>query len=169
MAAHSNVSKLDHPPQRVSRGREGAFNVRHDASACVATLRRHSPREKACSAPTDSKRLQDEDAAWTEAMRKVQRGMLRDGSIPAHPVRQQPIRIFCMVYTFEARHELVAAIASTWGRECDGFMAASNATNASIGAVRLPHPGPEAYALMWQKVSFMWKFAHKVSASRFAP
>ena len=49
--------------------------VRHDASACVATLRRHSPREKACSAPTDSKRLQDEDAAWTEAMRKVQRGI----------------------------------------------------------------------------------------------
>ena len=51
--------------------------VRHDASACVATPRRHSPREKACSAPTDSKRLQDEDAAWTGGVTMLQPRSIR--------------------------------------------------------------------------------------------
>ena len=139
--------------------------VRHNATACVVRLRRQSPvpqflRREACSPPAGSKALEDEDAAWTAAMHKVRRGMQQGGSIPA----QQPvIRVFCMVYTYAARHDIVAAIAATWGRECDGFMAASNSTNASIGAVKLPHPGPEAYGLMWSKVNFMWKYVKQVS------
>ena len=70
-------------------------------------------------------------------------------------------RILCLVYTHEGAHSTnVQALVDTWATQCDGFIAASNATNASIGAMNLKHQGPEAYANMWQKIKSMWKHTH---------
>ena len=69
-------------------------------------------------------------------------------------------RIICMVYTHSNAHSRIQAIFNTWGKECDGFFAASNATDPSIGAMHLSHKGPEAYGNMWQKIRSMWAYAH---------
>lgn len=53
-------------------------------------------------------------------------------------------RVLCIVYTHSNRHDRLRAIAETYAPRCDGFMAASNLTDASIGAVNLLHEGPEA-------------------------
>ena len=50
-------------------------------------------------------------------------------------------KILCMIYTVytpQQPHANLRAIASTWGRQCDGFWAASNHTDHSIGAIDLP-------------------------------
>lgn len=44
--------------------------------------------------------------------------------------------------------------------KCDGFMAASNKTDASIGAVDIPHEGLEEYDNIWQKVRSMWSYVY---------
>jgi glycoprotein-N-acetylgalactosamine 3-beta-galactosyltransferase len=68
--------------------------------------------------------------------------------------------ILCMVYTHSGRHDQILSIAETWGPRCDGFLAASNQTNATIGAFHIPHEGPEQYSNMWLKVRAMWQFAY---------
>jgi len=68
----------------------------------------------------------------------------------------------CMVYTVdlpESRSNLQAQ-AETWGSQCDGFIAASNATDHSIGSIDLVHQGPEEYGNMWQKIRSMWAYAY---------
>ena len=69
-------------------------------------------------------------------------------------------RILCMVFTHSGAHSRVQAIVNSWGKECDGFFAASNATDLSIGAINLLHRGPEVYGNMWQKIRSMWAYAH---------
>jgi glycoprotein-N-acetylgalactosamine 3-beta-galactosyltransferase len=69
-------------------------------------------------------------------------------------------KILCMVYTYEARHNNLRAIVDTWGRECDGFFAASNKIDDSIGAIELTQQGTESYGNMWQKVRSMWLYAY---------
>ena len=69
-------------------------------------------------------------------------------------------RILCMVYTHSNEHDRVKAIVNTWGKDCDGFFAASNVTDLSIHAINLTHKGPEAYSNMWQKIRSMWAYAH---------
>jgi len=69
-------------------------------------------------------------------------------------------RILCMVYTHSNDHSIVKAIVNTWGKDCDGFFAASNVTDLSINTINLTHKGPEEYGNMWQKVRSMWAYAH---------
>ncbi len=69
-------------------------------------------------------------------------------------------RILCMIYTHSNEHSRVKAIVNTWGKDCDGFFAASNVTDLSINAINLSHEGPEEYENMWQKVRSMWAYAH---------
>ena len=69
-------------------------------------------------------------------------------------------RVFCMVYTHSNAHKRVQAISETWGPRCDGFMAASNVTDLSIGAVDLLHEGPEMYNNMWLKVRSMFQYVY---------
>ena len=69
-------------------------------------------------------------------------------------------KILCMIYTHDAGHDRVVAIAQTWGSRCDGFIAASNATDHSIGAIDLLQQGPEEYNNMWQKVRSMWTYVY---------
>lgn len=69
-------------------------------------------------------------------------------------------RVLCMVYTHSSRHERLRAVAETWGPRCDGFMAASDQTDETIGAVNLLHEGPEHYRNMWLKVRAIWRYAY---------
>jgi hypothetical protein len=69
-------------------------------------------------------------------------------------------RVLCSVYTSENSHGNIRDIAETWGWRCDGFLAASTKTNRSIGAVDLPHEGPEEYGNMWQKTRSMVAFMY---------
>lgn len=69
-------------------------------------------------------------------------------------------RVLCIIYSHSERHERVRAAAETYGQRCDGFMAASNLTDRSIGAVDIPHEGPEDYDNMWNKVKSIWAYVH---------
>ena len=71
-------------------------------------------------------------------------------------------RLLCMVYTSHLSHpSKLNAIVNTWAKECNGFFAASNFTEASVGAIDLIHSGPEEYKNMWQKVRSMWAYVHE--------
>lgn len=67
-------------------------------------------------------------------------------------------RVLCIIYSHSNRHDHVRAAAETYGQRCDGFMAASNLTDRSIGAVDIPHEGPEVYGNMWNKVKSIWAY-----------
>jgi len=73
-------------------------------------------------------------------------------------------RILCMVYTYDdhggPHTQSLQAIVDTWGKRCDGFLAASNVTDHSVGAINLLHLGPEEYGNMWQKIRSMWAYAY---------
>jgi len=71
------------------------------------------------------------------------------------------IKVLCMVYTHSGRHDVLQSIVETYAPHCDGFLAASNLTDPSLGAWNLPHSGPEAYENMWNKVRAMWLYAYK--------
>ena len=61
-----------------------------------------------------------------------------------------------MVYTHSNRHDgQLRALTETWAKHCDGFLAASNLTDKSLGAVDLWHEGPEIYNNMWLKIRSM--------------
>jgi hypothetical protein len=78
-------------------------------------------------------------------------------------IRKRKSRILCMVYTFHTaqdNHTNVRTQARTWGKRCDGFIAASNFTDHSVGAIDLLHMGNEEYGNMWQKVRSMWAYVH---------
>jgi glycoprotein-N-acetylgalactosamine 3-beta-galactosyltransferase len=71
------------------------------------------------------------------------------------------VRIFCMVYTHSNRHDVLRAIVETYAPQCDGFLAASNVTDPTLGAWNIPHFGPESYDNMWNKVQAMWFYVHQ--------
>ncbi len=77
-----------------------------------------------------------------------------DGSVPK-------LKIFCLVYTQSNRHDVLRAIVETYASQCDGFLAASNATDPELGAYNLPHLGPETYNNMWNKVQAMWIYVYE--------
>jgi hypothetical protein len=88
--------------------------------------------------------------------------LLRHRTAPMthHRTENTPPRILCGIYTHEASHGVIRDIAETWGWRCDGFFAASNKTDRTIGAVDLPHKGPEEYGNMWQKTRSMVAFMY---------
>jgi glycoprotein-N-acetylgalactosamine 3-beta-galactosyltransferase len=45
--------------------------------------------------------------------------------------------------------------------KCDGFIVGSTKTDPSLGAVDIPHEGPEEYNNMWQKVRSMWTYVYE--------
>eukprot|EP00940_MAST-03C_sp_MAST-3C-sp2_P002915 g2915.t1 len=80
------------------------------------------------------------------------------------PARDVTGKLLCIVHTYHANHRRSAAIAKTWGKDCDKvvFMTdrADHVLTKRMGAVELAHPGPEAYANMATKVWAMLVFAH---------
>jgi len=111
-----------------------------------------------------------------KVLRKIRAGLEKrrsegGASVGKRALRQDPAsalasgrrsRILCMVYTVDLPEprERLRAIVDTWGRDCDGFWAASNATDHDLGAIDLPHAGPEEYGNIWQKVRTMWTYAY---------
>jgi len=69
-------------------------------------------------------------------------------------------KVLCSIYTTEANHDKIEAVGESWGWRCDGFLAASNSTNDTIGAVNLTHLGPEKYKNMWQKTRSIFAYIH---------
>ena len=62
-------------------------------------------------------------------------------------------RVLCAVYTYEGNANQILAVADTWGARCDGFVAASTATDLALAKVRLHHRGTlGTYSSIWQKV-----------------
>ena len=70
------------------------------------------------------------------------------------------LKIFCSVYTDPVNEAQRIAIAETWGGHCDGYMAATLFTDASMATVHIPHMGEENYNGIWQKVRSMWSYVH---------
>ena len=96
-----------------------------------------------------------------EVIQKIRRGIISNQkTLKAIPVNEARPRILCLVYTHGGAHSTLQVLVDTWATQCDGFIAASNATDPSIGALDLKHDGPEAYGNMWQKVRSMWKYAN---------
>jgi hypothetical protein len=71
-----------------------------------------------------------------------------------------PPRIFCGMYNYHKKQYLLNAAAETWAFRCDGFLAFSDVTDPSLGAVDLPHYGEETYSNMWQKVRSIWSYIY---------
>lgn len=104
----------------------------------------------------------EEGAAGYQGLRKIR--IASDDALSATATgttgRTIRKRVLCMVYTHSSRHDRLRAVAETWGPRCDGFMAASDKTDETIGAVHLLHEGPEHYSNMWLKVYAMWRYVY---------
>lgn len=75
--------------------------------------------------------------------------------------KRQPT-LFCAVYTYQGGASQVDAILETWGKRCDGFIAASTFTNQSVATVDLPHLGKAgSYHSLWQKVRSMFAYIYE--------
>lgn len=71
------------------------------------------------------------------------------------------IKVFCSIYTHKGGNDRVTAIRETWGKRCDGFMAASTYTQPEEGTVNILHQGiPGAYRSIWQKVRSMYAYIY---------
>jgi len=137
-----------HMPALDAKGLPGYI---HDETA----LRKNPPKmdypnlKKGCRKRDDNYRMMHERiVVETEYDNKMEEsGKKRD-------------KIFCLVYTIESGHFKIPAIRETWGPKCDGFMVGSTKTDPSIGAVNIPHEGPEEYNNIWQKVRSMWSYIY---------
>jgi hypothetical protein len=72
----------------------------------------------------------------------------------------RPIRILCALYTYSGMRDLARTQALLWGHKCDGFIAFSNETIASLGMADLEHDGDESYDNMWQKTRSIWSYIY---------
>jgi hypothetical protein len=107
--------------------------------------------------------LPEEVAPVEEGLTSTRDGHLqryRHGPPPISRTEATPPRILCSVYSYEGNHHRLTDIADTWGWRCDGFFGASTKTDRDIGAVDLPHQGPEEYENMWQKTRSMVAFMY---------
>ena len=85
-----------------------------------------------------------------------------------HPARDDPPyrngltppRLFCGMYTYHKRQYLLKAATESWAFHCDGFVAFSDETIPTLGAVDLPYYGGEFYGNMWQKVRSIWCYIY---------
>jgi hypothetical protein len=68
-----------------------------------------------------------------------------------------PVKVFCGIYTYPGNNNQTKSIRETWGRRCDGFLAASTETVHGDATVRLLHHGGHQgmYKGIWQKVRSM--------------
>jgi hypothetical protein len=125
----------DHPHMG-AKDEDGNWGYVHDEKA----LRNNPPplawdenvEREACSLRDNNFRMMTERVVVdTEYERKQnEAGVKRD-------------KIFCLVYTTESGHSRIPNIRDTWGAKCDGFMVGSTKTDKSLGAVEIPHEGPE--------------------------
>lgn len=152
------TTKTDNLPSRPhphtgARGPDGQYGYVADVSAIPRKWKRQgrnmsSENDIIC----DGKRTQ----SWIREQQKRERDTFEyfqtKLTVQARDSKHQA-KLLCLVYTHgssSARASL-RAIRDTWGRRCDGFLAASTETDESMGAVDLPHEGVEHYDNLWQK------------------
>jgi hypothetical protein len=71
------------------------------------------------------------------------------------------IRLLCTVYTHSNHSNVLELIVKTYAPHCDGFLAASNLMDPSLGAYNVSHFRPKAHGNMRNKVQAMWIYVHQ--------
>jgi len=145
------ITPEDKHPHMGARDADGNLDYVHDATA----LRKNPPDfefpalHDACDKRDNTYKMLTEQVFvdMKSHEEKKKSGVNRD-------------KIFCLVYTISSGHSRIPYIQQTWGPKCDGFMVGSNKTDVSIGAVNIPHEGPEEYNNIWQKVRSMWSYIY---------
>ena len=149
--AVTEVLQAREHPHAGAKDENGNWGYVHDPTVLV-----HSPIpfsipskefDKICASPGEGDERQGGYKLLTEKVRVAN-------------ATHSGVKIFCAIYTYEENDDRIIAIAETWGRRCDGFMAASTFTNHSTGTVHIPHIGEENYDGIWQKVRSMWAYMH---------
>lgn len=137
-------------PHKGAMDATGQLGYIHDPFYVKKT---HAPFDPAtvCSVPYGEG---EEGANGIHALRKI-----KIATAPA-AASSGNNKVLCIVYTHSNRHEVLRSIVETYAPRCDGFLAASNETDQTLGAVNLLHAGPEAYDNMWQKVRSIWSYVH---------
>jgi hypothetical protein len=81
--------------------------------------------------------------------------------------KNSQIRLMCVTFAHQKRHDRVRAEKETWAKRCDGYLASSDSTDASISAVNISHAGKEDYYNMWQKTRSTIKYVHEHHRSNY--
>ncbi|KAH8069988.1 glycoprotein-N-acetylgalactosamine 3-beta-galactosyltransferase [Aureococcus anophagefferens] len=58
-------------------------------------------------------------------------------------------------------HTAGKAASETWLPRCDGALILSDESDESVGAVGVPHEGPEEYNNIWQKTRANWRYVYE--------
>ncbi|KAG7371862.1 hypothetical protein IV203_018004 [Nitzschia inconspicua] len=161
----ATLLRLDSNPTFVSLyENDSVINAVHDPHFLIRNPPSFTVTNTTCSAPPGTG---EEGPEGVRALYKIyvhQHDQLHEealNSVPQQSKSKRRIRLMCMVYTHSNRHDVLRAVAETYGHRCDGFLAASNLTDPSIGAFALTHDGPEEYGNMWNKVQKMWLYAYQ--------
>ena len=68
------------------------------------------------------------------------------------PSRQSNESILCFMMTHSGAHRTkVKAVMDTWGRQCDGWLIASNETDIELGSMKMKTPAQ--YTRLWIKLN----------------
>ncbi|GFH56335.1 hypothetical protein CTEN210_12811 [Chaetoceros tenuissimus] len=96
-----------------------------------------------------------------QVLQKIKRGIQKSQQILNSNTKRP--KVLCMIYTVDTPSNTrnLKAIAQTWGRKCDGFIASSNVMNHSLGSVHLTHEGDETYGNIWAKIISTWMYAYR--------
>jgi glycoprotein-N-acetylgalactosamine 3-beta-galactosyltransferase len=143
---HKNLSICDVPP---GVGEEGPAGIRGLYKLRQALLVQQQQQQTTTSAATTTTTTSH---AGISSRNKGEQQQQQ---------QQQKVKVFCMIYTHSNRHDVVRSIAATYAPQCDGFLAFSNVTDPAIGAVAVPHIGPERYDNLWNKIRSMWHYIHE--------
>lgn len=84
--------------------------------------------------------------------------VLRRGCTESPPLGDERPRLFCGVYTHDARRDFARLSALSYGWKCDGYLSFGTATVPRLGMVGLLHNGREAYQNMVQKSRSIWSY-----------
>ncbi|KAH8047111.1 glycoprotein-N-acetylgalactosamine 3-beta-galactosyltransferase [Aureococcus anophagefferens] len=80
--------------------------------------------------------------------------------VDVSPVYEAPTlpKVLCVIYTHSKHHPAGKAASETWLPRCDGALILSDESDETVGAVGVPHEGPEEYNNIWQKTRANWRY-----------
>ena len=84
--------------------------------------------------------------------------------VDVSPVYEAPTlpKVLCVIYTYSKHHSTAGKAASeTWLPRCDGALILSDESDETVGAVGVPHEGPEEYDNIWQKTRANWRYVYE--------
>lgn len=114
---------------------------------------------KICPSTENSNLIESEGGH--QVLQKIKRGIQKSEQVLNSNAKIP--KVLCMVFTVDTPSNTrnLKAIAQTWGRNCDGFIASSNVTNHALGSIHLTHEGDESYDNIWAKVISTWMYAYR--------